>query len=330
MNRWDCRSAVTSCVAMALLAGCGGMSTAQPGALPIGATVPQGRAHKASGSGGDLLYVTSANGIVIVSYPKWQIVATIPGTNNGGVCSDPNNGNVYVTQPSLSQIVVYAHGGTTPIDTLSSPAPYSEIYSCSVDPLTGDLAAIGLDRPDNTSVILVYAKGQGAATIYKSNKISVFYTLTYANTGNIIAEGSSSKTGTHLVRLSAKKKQFSFIFVYGTFYIAKLQWDGKYIATVSYNEGTRNSTLYQVEISGSTGRVINTTTLYNTVQNYNFCLDGASLIAFFGRLKRDNNQALATWPYPAGGRKTSRFYGVAKGPGNRLIDLALSVAPSRN
>jgi hypothetical protein len=307
-------------VAAALLVGCAGTPTQT--SLPVGSAT-----HKASGSGGDLLYVTTSSGIAIVSYPKWQIVGTIPGTSDGEICSDPNSGTVYAVEPYLAQIVVYEHGGTTPINTLSAPSPYDEIYSCSVDAASGDLAAIGYDSSANEGALLFYAKGQGAATIYKSKKIRVIYSAAYVSGGNLILE-ASTKNGSHMMKFSAKKKNFSFLRTYGDFYMAGLQWDGRYLATLNYNfPNGPDSTLYQIDVSGNMARVVNTTTIRNTINNNNFCVAGASLIGFFGRLKRNNNQALAAWPYPAGGRASSRFYGVAKGD-DHAYGLTLSVDSS--
>lgn len=323
------RYVLSGCVAVAMLAGCGGSrgQTAGSDMIPTSSTTAEGQAQKRSGSSGDLLYVTTAKGVELVSYPHWQIFATIPGTANGQPCSDPRNGNVFVIQPYLAQILVYAHGGTTPINTLSAPSPYNEIYSCAVDPETGDLAATGYDSSLNKGAVLIYAGGQGTPKVYKSAKIRTFYSPAYDGTGNlyIVANANSAF---RIVRLSAKKKQFSFIQFHDNVFLANFQWDGQYFASLDYDGQHKGSTLYQIEITGSSAQVINTSTLYNTAQVSNFCLAEGSLIGFFGRLKRDNNQALAVWTYPAGGKDTSRFYGAAKGPGNELYGLTLSVSPS--
>ena len=323
------RAASGIALTVAMLAGCGQAQTVgTTGMLPQGAiATTQGRAHKASGSYGDLLYVTSTSGIALVSYPHWQIMATIPGTNNGQPCSDPNNGTVYVMQPYLGQIVVYAHGGTTPINTLSAPAPYDEVYTCSVDPTTGDLAAMVYDSSLRKGAIAIYPNGQGTPTIYKNGKINVFLYGDYDSIGNlyVVATGNSR---IRIVKLSAKKKQFSFIQFQADIFLANFHWDGRYFASLDYNGKNLGSTLYQIQITGTIAQLVNTTTLYHTAEISNFCLDAGSLIGFFGRIKRDNNQALARWFYPSGGNQTSRFYGVAKGKGNQLLGVTLSVAPS--
>lgn len=322
------RAALGIGLTVAMLAGCGqGQTVGTTGTLPHGAmATTQGRAHKASGSSGDILYVTTAQGLVLVSYPHWQILATVPGTNNGQPCSDPNNGTVYVVQPYIGQIAVYAHGGTTPINTLSAPAPYDEYYSCSVDPTNGDLAALLYDSSTTKGAIAIYPNGQGSPRIYKTPKLDRFYYGDYDGAGNLYewAEGNNKF---RLVKLSAKKKQFSFITYHENIVIENFHWDGQYFASLTYNSPSQGSSLYQTQIVGSTATLVNTSILYHTAKIPNFCLVSGSLIGFFGRIKRDNNQALASWPYPSGGNQTKSFYGVAKGKGNQLYGVTLSVAP---
>jgi hypothetical protein len=234
---------------------------------------------------------------------------------------------VYVVQPYLAQVLVYAHGGTTPIDTLSAPAPYNEIYTCAVDPTTGDLAVMLYDTASNKGAVAIYQGGQGTPTVYKSAKVSVFYYGDYDSKGNLYVIGVGGNRS-RIIELSAKNKQLSFIQLQASIFLATFHWDGQYFASLESNRPNKGSTLYQIRITGRTAQLVNTTTLYRTSNTSNFCLDNGILIGFFGRVERGNNQAIATWPYPAGGNQTSRFYGVAKGPGSELYGITISVAPS--
>ena len=147
MKRWDfSRCALTSCVVVVLLTGCG---AAQPQIAGSGAT-PQSRTiatHAGRGRSwmlpearkGDLLYVSSpGQGMVYVfTYPGGQpdgMLTNIPYPY--GLCSD-KHGNVFVvswsSESGPGSILEYAHGGSKPIATLTDgdnmPA------QCSVDPI---------------------------------------------------------------------------------------------------------------------------------------------------------------------------------------------------
>ncbi len=50
---------------------------AMSGAVPQGAMQAQSRAHKASGSSGDLLYIASVPYLTIMSYPQGKVVTRI-------------------------------------------------------------------------------------------------------------------------------------------------------------------------------------------------------------------------------------------------------------
>ena len=130
-------------VAVAMLSGCGG---SQP---PIGASgaMPQSRAiatHAVrSGSwmlpeakSEDLLYATGGClGICVFSYPRGKIIGSL-ATIGQSVCAD-GSGNVFITQNQ--HVIEYAHGGTSPIATLTLPG--LDGWGCSVDPTTGNLGS---------------------------------------------------------------------------------------------------------------------------------------------------------------------------------------------
>ena len=136
------RYALAIGAASALLAACGGSQGQGVGASGVTPeTVPSAsrRAHQASGSNGELVYVVTDKAVLMASYPDGQIVGSIPFYSlAGNVCSDPRNGNVFI--PEGYAIYEYAHGGTVPIATLSVPNGYDAQGGCSVDPMTGNLA----------------------------------------------------------------------------------------------------------------------------------------------------------------------------------------------
>jgi len=75
-------------------------------------------------SRGTLVYASgSCGGVCVIAYPGGQLVASIALSGIvEGEFSDAN-GDVFVTNDT--QVVEYAHGGTTPIKTLSLPGKYA-------------------------------------------------------------------------------------------------------------------------------------------------------------------------------------------------------------
>src|ERR1700688_4758776 len=131
------RYALYSSVAAAMLAGCGGSQApiGAPDAMAQSRAIAQARAHRASS--GALIYATGGcGGTCILSYPQGKLVGSF-STFGGGVCSDAQ-GNVFLTHNGT--VYEFAHGGTTPIATLSLPG--NSAVGCSVDPVTGNLAVV--------------------------------------------------------------------------------------------------------------------------------------------------------------------------------------------
>ena len=69
---------------------------------------------------GDLVYVSTAKAIQVLTYPDMKIVQSLPAPYAySAICSDPNNGNIYIA--AGTEVVVYAHGGTQPTAILNPP-----------------------------------------------------------------------------------------------------------------------------------------------------------------------------------------------------------------
>ena len=133
----------------------------------------------------DLLYLVGLRGIFFYSYdPDLKRVGEINIAHAGGLCVDMQN-NVWVADTTRSRMVEYAHGGTTPIATLtdSNAVP----YACAVDPATGDLAVVR--AVGQVADVAVYTNGQGTPKIYRDPNIPVIYSLTYAGGSNLLIDG---------------------------------------------------------------------------------------------------------------------------------------------
>lgn len=315
--------------AVALLAGCGG-SQGQAGGSSI---VPQGaaaqsRAHKASSSSGDLVYVITSKAIVIASYPAWSIVTTVPGSwGNSFVCSDPNSGNVFVTTgyPSSGEVLEYAHGGTSPIATLNAPTG-SYVLGCAVDPTTGNLAAAGGGGALTHGGVLVWAQAEGTPTAYSDNRLRNYSYPAYDDAGNLYVTAATVGGKFRIAEQKAGHKRFTLSTIASLSFVNKIQWDGTYLATEVWNGQGLGSTAYQIQISGHTGTIANTIQLARGGGTYFWIQDG-QLIGWYGKVKRRNNHAVAAWSYPSGGKSTSGLYGLTMGKKDGIGDLTVSVPP---
>ncbi len=185
-----CRRALIIGAAAALLAGCG----TAPGAMPLDAalTAPSDRSGSwmlPEGKHRDLLYVVDGGTQVdVLTYPGFKLVGTIAGfSESTGLCSDAQ-GNVWVANDSASELVEYAHGGTTPIATLDDPNQYP--ISCSVDPKSGSLAVSDFPIASGESSIAVYAHETGTPTLYHDRRIAEILYLGYGPRSRLFFDGT--------------------------------------------------------------------------------------------------------------------------------------------
>lgn len=310
-----------------MLAGCGGSRADGLGAFPTSSTTAQHQAHKSSGSSGDLVYAITAKGIVILTYPTLSIVARIRAYRNWyAVCSDPNNGNVLAIS-GTNEIDEYAHGGTTPIAKIILPSGYPT--ACSVDPTTGNLAVAAIDTPKELQdALFIYPQAQGNPTMYSDKQLPGLISPAYDDAGNLFVGARNKADGSRIGELKVGRNQFTVIKVTGArdTYLQQIQWDGTYLVFLVPNTRGYGTTVNQVKISGKTGTIVNSFLLNHCQDDYFWIYDG-SLLSFYYPAKVNNDYAIAAWPYPGGGKPTSRFYGLTKGR-DYTYDLTVSVAPS--
>jgi hypothetical protein len=130
------------CAAFALLAGCGGSAPQLNPTEPLLRSGPplvssdraaSARHHESRASwmaaGAkrmSLLYVTDANNgtVSVFSYPKGTLEGTLTGFEEPyGECTN-KAGDVWIVDDETATIAEYAHGGTSPIATLSDSGYY--------------------------------------------------------------------------------------------------------------------------------------------------------------------------------------------------------------
>lgn len=287
---------------VSVLSGCTGGSL-QSSQLP-GLSQLSGPGAVRSSSRGDLLYLGGGSQeSYVLTYPKVESVGTI---SNGafGACSD-SAGNVFLTTSNVVQ--EFAHGATTPFAVLKVPGDFAT--DCSVDPVSGDLAVAVVCGSCNTA-LAVYHRAGGTPKAYAANLLG--QNCGYDNRGNIFVSGDSSGAKFYELR-KGRKKLVPISFDPSIATQGHIQWDGSYltIENAGYNESPR---IYQVQISGATGRVVGTTYLLGAFSAGNAWILGNRVIAPFW-----TNEYGATkvgfWKYPQGGQpmrvKRDRRYGFS-------------------
>jgi hypothetical protein len=290
---------------LVLLVGCVALPQSQNARGPSGAAaMPPVRSQTSSG---DLLYVVDSFGkrVDVYTYPGQSPVMTLTGFDEPSALCTDKAGDVFVTDLGAGDIVEYAHGGSSPIATLSDPD--SSPMSCSVDPTTGDLAVANSYVPshkDDYGDIAIYKHARGAPRIYEDYpKIRFFESCAYDDKGNLYAVGEiASANG--LAVMPKGSTSFTIVTLNeGSDWVwGGLQWDGKYLALQRYNRN-RNA-IYRIAVSGSTGTVVARVPTRGTKFIGGFWIAGNTVVVPNGLRRVDQ---IGTWRYPAGGQPETEF-----------------------
>ncbi len=316
MNRRDpWRHALTTCVAAAMLSGCGGAvdSTMQHGTVVRDAA--NGRSWMAAGlRNKDLLYVADQNGreVYVFTYPKGKLVGTLYGLDpTQGLCAD-KRGHVWVTTVgfiSLSgYLVEYAHGGTTPIATLDDD--YGSPDACALDPLTGDLVAANpcIEGSCEGNVV-VYPGGSGTPTAISTSPVWGVYDVTYDDSGNIFVAGYERYQDHKLAWLSSGAASFQDFNLKPRNQAARgVAWDGEYLLI---GQGPR---FHRFKLLDGYGVRVDTIPARFSYRAY--LVQGSRLVSAGG-------SSVSIFDYPAG---VSPIKTIAV-PGNNALGVTVSVVP---
>jgi NHL repeat len=344
------RYALAFCAVAALLAGCsGGGATTPPAASqlptstrPLGIAAAdawaittrrdRGQSWMAPGaSHGDLLYVSDigTDDVDVYSYPDGKPVGTLTGFDEPeGLCVD-KKGDIWITNTDTFQIFEYAHGGTTPIATLSEPKEL--VVGCSVDQTTGNLAVSSLCYENYTNECLnspgsvaIYQNASGTPMTFKDYPpILTMYFCGYDAAGDLFVDGLTSAFQFQLAELPKGSSTFTNITLNRVIYFpGGVQWDGKYMAVGDQEAGGDDfvSSVHQVQVSGSNGTVVSTTRLAGAEDVPQFWIQGSNVIGPNIEFSYHDSAAVF-WAYPAGGKAKKTITGLAE-PLGATVSLA--------
>ena len=335
------RYALSTCAAYVMLSGCGGSQPpiGAPGAMPQSSVIAGRAKHGGSwmlpeAKHDDLLYIAGTpvfpNGVVYVyTYPQGKLFGTLTGfAAPSGECAD-SAGDVFIVAYSngsmnSTTIYEYAHGGGSPIATLSDP---NAGVGCAIDPKTGNLAVSG-------DGVAIYQHATGKPTIYYSSQYVIFRSCGYDNKGNLYLVSGSNRYNQQaaLLRLAKGSSEFEQISVNAKLYVYSLwpsvQWDGKHM-TVSSNPDRKPLLIYRLHISGSTATVVGTTEVSSAKNNYHgqTWIHGDTIVGT-GYAKRAYESAFL-WPYPAGGAPRRQIKKVGNVRAPEVSGVTVSVGESQ-
>ena len=243
----------------------------------------------------DLLYLDSQAGdVYVVPYPKGVLMGTLTGLPEPqGECVD-KKGDVFFTTFSSQEILEYAHGGTSPINTLSNPGQYME--GCSVDPKTGNLAVVDFE-PSNGGGgggVAIFADASGSPTVLTDSNLYLGYQIGYDNKGNIFVDGVHDSRVFEFAELPKGSSSFTEISLDVSITTpGGVQWDGKYVTVGD----AKNGNIYQT--NGAGGKVEGTTSLSDSDGIFQYFIGGKRVV---GPNAYSGNASI--WKYPKGGNPT--------------------------
>jgi hypothetical protein len=304
------------CAALTVLAGCGGLPQSPSGPQGLNQPSRAGSWMSPDAKKVALLYVSDrgTNEVYAYSYKKRMLVGTLTGFNNpDGLCAD-KAGDVFVTEYGAADILEYAHGGTSPIATLSDPG--EKPMGCSVDAKTGNLAVTNFqDLTNKSGNVGIYQAATGTPTLYSDPNIYNYLYCVYDTRSNLYVDGKTYNGLDNFAELRRSSAAFTDLTLNATInYAEDIQWKNNELVVGNTYE---NNQIFFFKIKNGNGTEIGypaaLTHGYGVLQ---FWVDGKVLIA-----------ALPAYPnvsfynYPAGG---SPIYDIGFPGGSEPVGVTIS------
>lgn len=269
-------------------------STVQPNAN-AGGHRHKGRSWMAAGaSSGSLIYISSEMTHEVDVYSGGLRKGALTGFNfPQGLCSDPQ-GDVFIPAQLDNDIVVYAHGGTSPIAVL--PDPNEAPLSCSFDATSGTLAVANVTSSNlSAGSISLYSNARGYPQIVYDPNIELVYECGFDNRGNLFVDGLTnfpSNGGVfQFAELPKGASSFTNIALSKKISVpGMVQWDGKFVTVGD----AKNGALYFT--NGAGGKIVKTARLRGTNYDFQPWVQGKKII-----VPSVYSAYTGFWHYPAGG-----------------------------
>ncbi|MBV8198177.1 MAG: hypothetical protein JO263_08575 [Candidatus Eremiobacteraeota bacterium] len=254
-------------VALVALAACAGQQAGPGGALPQAAAPAASRNTVRPNHGKSwmdplarsnaLVYISDTFGHVVnvYTYPRLRYVGQLTAFSApSGECTD-KAGDVWITDMT-GFVYKYAHGGTSPIETLSTGMISPR--DCAVNNKNGDLAVANSD----TQVAIVHT-GSSTPTTYNDPNFGSGWTigmvsLAYDNRANLFVDGNDQSGTFHYAELAKGSTSLADLTLNGfvtSSGAGGVRWDGAYIVV-----GDSQSTLYRTAGSNVVSTIALTTT----------------------------------------------------------------------
>jgi hypothetical protein len=301
------RCYVLGVMAVAILAGCGGVgsfagarSVGDPSTLVArgaiaGIDVDRGTSWmQPNAAKGRLLYISDAgtNDVVVYRYPSGIEAGVLTGFDEPqGECVD-KAGNVWIANTLASNLLEYAHGGTTPIAKLADPGEYP--VDCSVEKNDGTLAAANIfarkGRHPRGS-LSIYSDAIGSPTIVTSPSFYLMYALAYDDNGNLFLDGRNDSDTFQFGELTSGSGTINPITLSG----ATINFPGG-VAFAKRKLNIGDQTGAVVYEATETGTVTGSVPLSGSSDCVDFFIYGRALIC-----PDAGNGDVETYKYPAGG-----------------------------
>lgn len=259
----------------------------------------------------ELLYLSNSSNppaVYVYSYPQAKLVGTLTGFSSPGAeCAD-RGGHVWITDNN-STIVEYAHGGSSPIVTLSDPDYFP--IDCSVDPVTGNLAVTN-EPVSGRGNVAVYKKARGNPTTYFPNFLPFPLYCGYDRRGNLFVDGIAGYNQFQLAELPIHNSGlFPFSINQSIGYPGGVLWDGTHLAVLD----SAANEIYEFAISGNQGTEVGSTPLGESEDVVQFWIAS-------GKVAGGDGQAAYLWPYPAGGNPIKVIVGLSNAEGAAVSERA--------
>ena len=268
-----------------------------------------------------LMYVSNwgSNTVTVYTYHNAKRLAQV-GTLTGFAsptqpCVDKAR-NVYIPQYARKQIVVYAHGGTSPIAHLMLHSPgRPHPTGCSVDLKNGNVAIANFKNGSKAGDVNVFAPGRRKPTRYKVANVAFPEFVGYDKQGNLFADGLDASGVFALAELPKGSKNFSPLTVSGgpIYSPGEVLWGGTHllVGDQNYRNAGKGSAIYQISVSGSVATVHGVVTLSGTNDVVGFwkrgTRKGAKIAAAdFGAA------AAPVYKFPSGSLFATLTHGISK------------------